>query len=231
MLFTETLCSLSVYTLTAIKACQVVRGRNINIEIDWTEANLASGSEVFINAQIQVWGSSLWINQTLVIPTGNITVFTFDIGHLVNRPDDGMALWMSDNRTLSTPPSVTLWAYREDPDSLKDIVSMVRNLVYMDRHFLRMDYDDGYIDRYLEHIQTQESDANTMKKWYIVLGAAMMAAAPLTAGTSALWGLNMIVSVTTGKSMFDHIIHHAMSAVGVDENYIGNFSIWGITSD
>jgi hypothetical protein len=31
--------------------------------------------------------------------------------------------------------------------------------------------------------------------------------------------------------MFDHILHAAMEALGVDRNYIGNFSIWGITSN
>ncbi|MBN2229592.1 MAG: hypothetical protein JW779_08340 [Candidatus Thorarchaeota archaeon] len=31
--------------------------------------------------------------------------------------------------------------------------------------------------------------------------------------------------------MFDHILLGAMQALGVDRNYIGNFSIWGITSD
>ncbi|MHA1390066.1 MAG: hypothetical protein ACTSR9_16695 [Candidatus Thorarchaeota archaeon] len=210
---------------------QVVRGRNINIEIDWTDANLATGSEVFINAQVEVWGDSLWINQTLVVPSGNITVLTFDIGHLVNRPDDGMALWVSDNQTLSTPPSVTVWAYREDPSTLNDIVSVVRNLINADRYFIRMQYEEDYIDTYLETISAQETEANSMKGWYIVLGAAMIAAAPFTAGTSAIWGLDMIVGVTTGKSMFDHFLHGAMRLFGVDENYIGNFSIWGITSN
>jgi len=210
---------------------QAVRGRNINVQLDWTDANLTAGETVYINAQVEVWGDTLWINQTITVPANNITVLMFDIGHLVNNPKEGKVLWVSDNQTLSTPPSVTLWAYREDPDSLNDIVSVVRNLIYVDRHFLRMDYDDEYIDRYLETIQANENEANAMKKWYIVLGAVMMAAAPLTAGTSAVWGLDMIVSVTTGKSMFDHILHGAMSAMGVDKNYIGNFSIWGITSN
>ncbi|TFG98948.1 hypothetical protein E4H12_04475 [Candidatus Thorarchaeota archaeon] len=114
---------------------------------------------------------------------------------------------------------------------MKDIVSVVRNLIYADRYFLRMQYEEDYIDTYLESISAQETEANSMKGWYIVLGAAMVAAAPFTAGTSAIWGLDMIVSVTTGKSMFDHFLHSIMYAFGVDKNYIGNFSIWGITSN
>jgi hypothetical protein len=129
------------------------------------------------------------------------------------------------------PPSITLWAYKTDPNNLTDFIAIVRNLVYANRYFLRMDHDDEYIDRYMENIQAQESDANAMKKYLIIMGAAMIIAAPLTGGTSAVWGLDLIVSTTTGKSMFDHILHAAMEALGVDRNYIGNFSIWGITSN
>ncbi|MHA1137140.1 MAG: hypothetical protein ACTSSE_11705 [Candidatus Thorarchaeota archaeon] len=178
-----------------------------------------------------MWGDSLWINQTLMVPSDNKTILSYDIGHLVNNPENGKVLWVSDNQTLSIPPSVTVWAYQKDPSTLNDIVSVVRNLIYADRYFLRMEYEEDYIDTYLETISAQESEANAMKNWYIVLGAAMIAAAPLTAGTSAIWGLDMIVSVTTGKSMFDHFLHGVMQWSGVDDNYIGNFSIWGITSN
>lgn len=59
----------------------------------------------------------------------------------------------------------------------------------------------------------------------------MIVASPVLGWTTAIWGLDMIISTTTGKSMFDHILHGAMTVLGVDENYIGNFRIWGITSN
>ncbi len=117
-------------------------------------------------------------------------------------------------------------------DSIYDCeASHVRNLVYYNKYFLRMEYDDGYISKYLSHMHAQEQDAVSMKKYMILMGLAMIASAPLTGGTSVIWGLDMIVSTTSGKSMFDHILHGAMEALGVDKNYIGNFSIWGITSN
>lgn len=65
----------------------------------------------------------------------------------------------------------------------------------------------------------------------------MIIAAPFTAGTSAVWGADLIVGAVTGKSMFDHAIHWSMTSANLvragtfSENYLANFSLWHTFGD
>ncbi len=212
---------------------QVVRGSNIHLDLDWTDLD-PSVETIYINARLELKGRLFWVNRTIPRTT---TYLDFDLKELDNS--DGTPIWFS-NMSKVTVPSVTLWAYKEDPAELTDIASMVSNLLFADIFHLRMEYDEGYIQEYYSHLRDQGFDANAMKKWMILLGVAMIVTAPITGGSSAMWGMDMIVSTTTGKSMFNHIIHGAMRLANTlgepfgmtafEENYIGNFSMMNMVS-
>jgi hypothetical protein len=210
---------------------QVVRGDEVHLELDW--AGLDPNVEtIYITARLTLAGRDFWVNSTASSSTTHID---FDLKELDNS--DGTPIWFSDNRSLTTVPAVTLWAYRENPTMATDLVTRVRNLLYADIFYLKMEYDRSYINRYFALGRTQQSEANKMKVWMVALGAAMMVTAPVTGGSSAIWGLDMIVSTVTGKSMFDHIIHGAMGVANeltggqaFDNNFVGNFSMMNLVS-
>jgi hypothetical protein len=210
---------------------QTIRGRKIHLNLDWSEWTGTPGQTVYINARLDFGDRTFWINKTI---STDVTELEFDLNELDNRAEEkkkGVIMWYTANETVTKVPAVTLWAYREDPAQVTDMVSNIRNLLYADFFYLKMEYDQDYIDKYLQDMQVSRSDANSQKIWMTGLGIAMIAMAPVTAGTTAIWGVDMITSVVTGKSMFDHILQGAMRFAGVDENYVGNFSMWQITSN
>jgi hypothetical protein len=138
---------------------------------------------------------------------------------------------MSDNRSVATVPVVTVWVYRNQPSQASDLASTIRNLLYSDWFYLKMEYDEDYINTYLARLQTLSQIANANKPWMLAMGAGMILTAPLTCGASAVWGTDLIVGQLTGKSLFDHIATGLMTVAGLDKNYIGNFSVWHLTSD
>jgi hypothetical protein len=93
---------------------------------------------------------------------------------------------VSDNRTMTAVPAVTIWVYEEHPDMCQNVVESVNNLLYADVFYLRMEYDDTYINSYLAELQELEWEANAMKKYMVVMGTAMILAAPFTGGTTAI---------------------------------------------
>jgi len=105
---------------------QVVRGDEIHLELDWAGID-PSVETIYITARLALAGREFWVNRTVSSSTTHID---FDLKKLDNS--DGTPIWFSDNRSLTTVPAVTLWAYREDPAMATDLVTRVRNLLYAD---------------------------------------------------------------------------------------------------
>ncbi|MHA1812899.1 MAG: hypothetical protein ACTSYX_05620 [Candidatus Thorarchaeota archaeon] len=225
---------------------QVIRGESVPLYLDWPEQLPAGVTTVYLTVQLEVAGATYWINRTV---DRSSTVFEFDLrdlaGHcsadlfgdngVVER--SGVPLWVSDNRSLMTVPVLRVWAYRKDPQTIQDLPEQIRNLVYADLFYLKMAYDEGFIDTYMERVRVQEEEAARMKKGMLVLGVLMMAAGyfdpPLL-----FWGADMISQSLTDKSLLDHLAQGAMHGANAwygtpvfNENYIGNFSVWHATAD
>ncbi|MGQ4913006.1 MAG: hypothetical protein ACP6KW_12625, partial [Candidatus Thorarchaeota archaeon] len=196
---------------------------------------------MYVTVQVQLAGVPYWINTTMY--TDNTTL-SIDLKRLTNRLDNETAvpLWISDNRTLTTVPVVTIFVYRQDPATCTDVVSSVRNLLYADICYLRMEYDMDYLDTYYSEQERLAAEGRAMKKWMVLMGAAMVVVGALTipfgGGGMIVWGADMIVSTHTGQSLFDWAAKGIMQGVNwltggtaFDENYIGNFSIWQLTSN
>ncbi len=218
---------------------QLLRGHTISLDLNWS--GLASGTPVYVTVQVQLAGVPYWVNRTM---TSDDTSLTIDLKQLTNRlrNETAVPLWISDNRTLTTVPVVTMWVYRDNPTNITDIVSTVRNLLYADIFYLRMEYDDNYLSRYYAEQQRLGAEGRAMKKWLVIMGAAMVIVGALTipfgGGGMVVWGADMIISTHTGQSMFDWIAKGIMQGANFltggsafDENYIGNFSIWQMTSN
>ncbi|MGY5854070.1 MAG: hypothetical protein RTU92_10920, partial [Candidatus Thorarchaeota archaeon] len=223
---------------------QLLRGQKITLNLDWTGIDV--GSEVYVTIQIDLAGIPYWINRTIVT-SENPEPIIIDLGKLTNRfyDEQSVPIWFSNNQTMTTVPVISFWVYNQDPATITDFVSMVRNFLYADVFYLKMEYDEDYLSTYYSEQSRLEEESREIRKWLAVMGATMVGVALLTApwggGIMALWGTDMLVSTQTGKSLFDHLIHGGMNlansiaslvgATAFDENYIGNFSIWQMTSN
>jgi len=223
---------------------QLLRGQKITLDLDWS--GLDVGTEVYVTIQIDLAGIPYWVNRT-IITSANPEPIIIDLGELTNRLSDetSVPIWFSNNQTMTTVPVISIWAYNQTPSTITDFVSMIRNLLYADVFYLKMEYDESYLHTYYSQQSRLQEESQSMKKWLAVLGAAMVGVGVLTApvggGVMILWGSDMIVSTTTGKSLFDHLIHGGMNlansvtslvnGTAFTEDYIDNFSFWQMTSN
>jgi hypothetical protein len=177
-----------------------------------------------------------WVNKTITIEDNYLE---FDLAELSNRWEsnafsgrEGVPMWFSDNSTVTTTPQVVVWIYRQDPHTTEDILAQIQNLLYADMFYLKMEYDRDFIREYENRLHRTENLYNNIKKYMIILGAGMVVAGLLMGEPSMIfWGSDMVVSTYTGKSILDHIAHTVLGVAGFDQNFIGNFSIWQMTSN
>ncbi len=113
------------------------------------------------------------------------------------------------------------------------MVRNIRNLLYTDVIYIRAELDKDYINEYLKRQQNARWASEANRLFMIAMGAVMVALAPIPGvGTaSAIWGADLIVASTTGKSMFDHAAHQLLRGLGAEESYIESFSFMHFTSD
>jgi len=223
---------------------QLLRGQKITLDLDWS--GLDVGSEVYVTIQIDLAGIPYWVNRTIVT-SANSEPIIIDLGELTNRlsGETSVPIWFSNNQTMTTVPVISVWAYNQTPSTITDFVSMIRNLLYADVFYLKMEYDESYLHTYYSQQSRLQEEGESMKKWLALMGAAMVGVGVLTApvggGVMILWGSDMIVSTMTGKSLFDHLIHGGMhlsnsiaslvNGTAFNEDYIDNFSFWQMTSN
>jgi hypothetical protein len=113
------------------------------------------------------------------------------------------------------------------------MVENIKNMLFADVFYIRAELDQDYLSRYFEIQQEKQWASESSRLGMIVLGAVMMATAviPGVGWATAIWGADLICSATTGKSMFDHVIHGAMSLAGVSEDTVNSFSFMHFTGD
>ncbi|MGY5852772.1 MAG: hypothetical protein RTU92_04320, partial [Candidatus Thorarchaeota archaeon] len=211
---------------------QVLYGEGVDLTFDWSELNITE--DIYLQVRFTLGNRLIWVNKTI---TTEVDHLSLDFAQL--NPSGETVLWASDDSGLTTVPTVTVWAYDDDPATTsKDVASIVNNLLYAEMFYLKMAYDQEYISAYMERIEGQSEQAERMKGYMIALGAAMICAAPYTGGVSGIWGIDLIVSTSTGTSMFDHILNAGMGLTNVvtggrafDEDYIGNFTLFHLTSE
>ncbi len=213
---------------------QILRTQNIRIGLDFSK--VPELTEVHVFAFVEFAGLDTWMNKT--IPTTQ-TQLDFDLAKLF---DFDPLLWVS-NTSSRRAPQITLFVYREDPDSIHDdIVAQVNNLVYADVFYLKVEYEDEYIDRWISIGLQKEADSNAVRGGLVALGWGLIAIAPLTKGVTGVWGLELLSQGYTGTGMFDHgikgfmrfanFLSEAVTEEAVySQQYIEAFSIWHIVSD
>ncbi|MHA1423495.1 MAG: hypothetical protein ACTSSD_15520, partial [Candidatus Thorarchaeota archaeon] len=73
-------------------------------------------------------------------------------------------------------PQITLFVYQEDPDSIHDdIVAQVNNLVYADVFYLKLEYEDEYIDEWIGLGLQKQADSNAVMGGLVALGWGLIA--------------------------------------------------------
>jgi hypothetical protein len=209
-------------------------------------AGVVEDSEVFVSVTLKNEWREIVVNRTVINPE---SYFDVDLSALYSIPDsDGLPLWKSDWEEFQVPPAVLVVIYNSDPRDMTDIVSRVSNLVDYHYYPVRLRMDDDYVAEYRHNNIVVQEAQKEQGIYVLMLGIVMIAASPWIGGTSAVWGLDMIVGVYTGMSMFDHLAHATMShantlaiAVGAaygnedaalfDEEYIERFSVFHVCSD
>jgi len=211
----------------SIQRHQVIRGQSLSIKLDWVVA-LQDYTSTGIYANIRIatskeLGAQYWINRT--VPSSEQTI-DIDLDSLTNE-QTGLPIWVSAEGEYVSPV-VTVILYAQDPNDCEDMAEHIRNLLYTDVFYLRAEIDSEYMDSYYARQENTERVELQQRKLMCVLGAAMI----VTGLPAAIWGLDMIISSTTGKSMFDHAAHFLMRASGkFSEDYINSFSFMHFTSD
>lgn len=152
----------------------------------------------------------------------------------------GVPLWVSDNRSLMTVPVIRIWAYRDNPATVSDLLSQIRNTLYTDIYYMKLEYDRDYISTYQSILQDQNRETNRLRPYMVALGLSMVIAGWWNPGM-VVWGADLILQAVTDRSLFDITAQGAMHAWnglmalggidGIDPNYIGNFSLMHLTSD
>lgn len=226
---------------------QLVRGKDVTLELDWPD-DIPQDETVYTTILLQGASGDHWTNFTM---TPENTTVQLDLREICEwtepeesgTPGLGAPLWVSNNLSLRTVPALAVMVYRQDPTSRMDTLSRIRNLLFADSLYLKMEYDHAYLDTYQEITTGLEQDAERLKPYMFALGAAMMVCAPANPAM-AVWGLDMISQSLWETSVWDVAAHHVMWGINTltrlygpahraafDENYIGNFSLFHITHD
>jgi len=133
--------------------------------------------------------------------------------------------------------------YQEDPDSIHDdIVAQVNNIVYADVFYLKLEYEDEYIDEWIGLGLQKQADSNAVMGGLVALGWGLIAIAPYTGGVTGVWGAELLSQGYTGKGMFDTLAEGYMRFANIvgetlkgeavySQQYLEAFSVWHIVSD
>ena len=116
------------------------------------------------------------------------------------------------------------------------------SLVYADVFYLKVEYEDEYIDRWISIRLQKEADSNQLRGGLIALGWGLIAIAPLTKGVTGVWGLELLSQGYTGTGIFDRLSKGYMRVANFlsevvtgdivySQQYMEAFSFWHITSD
>ncbi len=143
----------------------------------------------------------------------------------------------ANNLSLHTVPALAVMVYRQDPTIRMDTLSRLRNLLFADSMYLKMEYDYDYLDTYNEITIDLEQEGERLKPYMLALGVGMMASTPLNPAM-AVWGFDIISQTLWSTSVWDTAAHGVMRFANwltqgraFDEHYIGNFSLFHITHD
>ncbi|MHA2200870.1 MAG: hypothetical protein ACXABN_13380 [Candidatus Thorarchaeota archaeon] len=190
----------------SIKRHQLVRGKDVVISLNWTAITDEIGSnDVYVTARMKGTGVmdslELWYNQTLSVDEQLVIDLENATGHC---DDGGTPLYMSDTENSYSTPIIEIYVYQKDPRTVTDFLDMINNMIYADVVHVRAEMDMDYIGTYMDILRQQREDAVVARWGMFILGAAMVATAPWTGGASAIWGLDLMCSSATGKSMFDY---------------------------
>jgi hypothetical protein len=189
----------------------------VTLDLDWTGLDNYHTGDVYMNLRFDYAGQTRWINKTV---TDTDTEIVIDLNDFSNSKY-GPVMWVSNNQTVTTVPQVNIWLSKEDPTQLTDMVSKVRNMLYYDMFYVKMEMEDDFVSRYLSRQTDKEAEARRMKTFMFVLGATMTTVGALSANPGmAIWGLDLCVATTTDKSLFDHLGQEMLRLRGYNESYV-----------
>ncbi len=122
---------------------QMVRGETMTLELDWPE-DISQDETVYTTILVQTAGGNYWTNFTMTPDNTTIELDLREICEWVEPVETedtelGAPLWVSNNLSLHTVPALAVVVYREDPTNRMDSLSRLRNLLFADSMYLKME--------------------------------------------------------------------------------------------